>query len=51
MFSSRAEYLLVESNDLLMTGKVCGVLGGIGKQVVNFFEAEVLAIVVRFGHF
>tara|TARA_B110000305_G_C19225037_1_gene532422 strand:+ start:209 stop:364 length:156 start_codon:yes stop_codon:yes gene_type:complete len=43
-------FLLVKSSDSLLLGQYLWVFDGVGEQVVNLLEAEVFAIVVRFGH-
>lgn len=43
-------FLLIKSSDSLLLGEHLWVFDGVGKEVVNLLEAEVFAIVVRFGH-
>ena len=43
--------LLVEASDSLLLGEQRRVLDGVGEEVVNLFEAEVLAIIVSLRHF
>jgi hypothetical protein len=44
-------FLLVKSSDSLVSAEHLWVFDGVGKQVVDLLEAEVFAIVVRFGHY
>ena len=45
------EHTFVKSSDSLVSAEHLWVFDGVGKQVVDLLEAEVFAIVVRFGHY
>ena len=42
--------LLIEATDSLLCGEDRWVFDLVGEEVVHFFEAEVLAVVVGLGH-
>ena len=43
-------HLLVQPRDSLVLREVARVLGGVGEEIVDLPEAEILAVVVGFGH-
>ena len=43
--------LLVQPRDSLVLREVAWVLGGVSEEVIDFSEAEILAVVISFGHF